>query len=62
MPELFFTNTLGRKKEKFLPLNSSEVTMYSCGPTVYDYSHIGHMRRYVSDDVLREFLNLTAIK
>ena len=58
MAVLFLTNTLGRKKEKFTPLNPSEVTMYSCGPTVYDYSHIGHMRRYVSDDILKRVLEL----
>ena len=45
-------NTLTRKVEKFEPLNPPEVKMYSCGPTVYDFSHIGHMRRYVGDDIL----------
>lgn len=45
-------NTLTRKIEEFKPLDSPNVGMYSCGPTVYDYSHIGHMRRYVGDDIL----------
>lgn len=46
-------NTLSRSIEEFtLQLGSQEVKMYSCGPTVYDYQHIGHMRRYVGDDIL----------
>ncbi|MBI2049409.1 cysteine--tRNA ligase [Candidatus Roizmanbacteria bacterium] len=45
-------NTLTRKVEEFSPLNPPYVNMYSCGPTVYEYSHIGHMRRYVGDDIL----------
>lgn len=45
-------NTLGRTLEEFVPINPPFVGMYSCGPTVYDYQHIGHMRRYVGDDIL----------
>lgn len=47
-------NTLSRIEEGFSPQNYNEkvVTMYACGPTVYDYQHIGHMRRYVGDDIL----------
>lgn len=45
-------NTLSRKVEEFKPLNPPHVGMYACGPTVYDYQHIGHMRRYVGDDIL----------
>lgn len=45
-------NTLTKKIEDFKPINPPNVGMYSCGPTVYDYQHIGHMRRYVGDDVL----------
>ena len=45
-------NTLSRSVEEFEPLNPPKVGMYSCGPTVYDYQHIGHMRRYVGDDLL----------
>lgn len=45
-------NTLTRKIEEFKPINPPIVKMYSCGPTVYDYQHIGHMRRYVGDDIL----------
>lgn len=45
-------NTLSRSVEEFVPLKPGQVGMYSCGPTVYDYQHIGHMRRYVGDDIL----------
>lgn len=45
-------NTLSRKIEEFKVINPPHVGMYACGPTVYDYQHIGHMRRYVGDDIL----------
>lgn len=40
-------NTLTRKKEEFAPLDGKTVRMYSCGPTVYNFAHIGNMRTYV---------------
>jgi len=49
-------NTLTRKVEEFKPLNPPEVGMYSCGPTVYDHTHFGHMRTYVNTDLLRRVL------
>lgn len=49
-------NTLSRKIEEFEPLNPPEVTFYSCGPTVYDYTHIGHIRTYVNNDSLKRTL------
>ncbi|MCL4354765.1 cysteine--tRNA ligase [Patescibacteria group bacterium] len=49
-------NTLTRKIEDFEAINPPNVGMYSCGPTVYDYSHIGHMRRYLGDDILLRVL------
>ncbi|MBI2086023.1 cysteine--tRNA ligase [Candidatus Daviesbacteria bacterium] len=49
-------NTLTKKVEDLIPLNPPKVGMYACGPTVYDYSHIGHLRKYVSDDILRRVL------
>ncbi len=49
-------NTLSRKIEEFSPINPPNVGMYSCGPTVYDYTHIGHLRKYVGDDILRRVL------
>lgn len=49
-------NTLTRKKETFTPLNDKLVTMYNCGPTVYNYAHIGNLRGYVNADLLRRVL------
>ena len=53
---LKFYNTLTREKENFLPINSKEVRMYSCGPTVYDYPHIGNYRAYIFADTLKRVL------
>ena len=55
-------NTLTRKVEEFEPLNPPLVNMYTCGPTVYDYQHIGHMRRYVGDDILIRTLEFNNFK
>ena len=49
-------NTLTRKVEDFIPHNKDEVTMYTCGPTVYHYAHIGNIRSYISEDVLEKTL------
>jgi len=49
-------NTLGRRLQKFVPLKKKTVRMYTCGPTVYDYAHIGNFRTYVIQDVLRRYL------
>lgn len=49
-------NTLTRKKEEFVPMVAGKVGMYSCGPTVYSYAHIGNMRTYIFEDVLRRVL------
>jgi len=51
-------NTLTRSLESFEPFNPPRVGMYVCGPTVYDYTHVGHARTYVAFDVIRRFLNL----
>lgn len=58
MSSFLLYNTKSRSIEKFTPLSAPTVTMYACGPTVYDYTHIGHMRKYVNDDVLRRTLAL----
>lgn len=55
-------NTLTREVEDFKPQNPPLVTMYTCGPTVYEYSHIGHMRRYVGDDILIRTLEFNNYK
>ncbi|MEM7119184.1 MAG: cysteine--tRNA ligase [Chloroflexota bacterium] len=49
-------NVLTRQKEEFVPLTEGKVNMYVCGPTVYDYSHIGHGKTYVSFDVVVRYL------
>lgn len=49
-------NTLTRKKEEFIPINPPEVKIYVCGPTVYDYFHIGNARSFIMADVLRRYL------
>jgi len=49
-------NVLTRKKEEFVPLNPNLVTMYVCGPTVYDHAHIGHAKTYISFDVIVRYL------
>src|SRR4051794_26071371 len=53
---LRFFNTLTREKDDFVPLNPPNVGMYCCGPTVYGYAHIGNMRTYVFEDMLRRVL------
>lgn len=53
MKELKFFNTLTRQKEPFVPIDNRHVRMYTCGPTVYDFAHIGNFRTYVFEDVLR---------
>lgn len=49
-------NTLNRQIEEFKPLEPPQVKFYACGPTVYDYAHIGHLRKYTMDDVLLRVL------
>jgi cysteinyl-tRNA synthetase len=49
-------NVLTRKKEPFVPLTEGKVNMYVCGPTVYDDSHIGHAKTYISFDVITRYL------
>jgi len=55
-------NTLTKRKEEFVPLKPGEVTMYSCGPTVYNYFHIGNARPFIVFDVLRRFLEYRGYK
>ncbi len=54
--ELKLYNTLTRQKELFEPLNPAKVKLYTCGPTVYNYAHIGNLRTYVFEDLLRRIL------
>jgi cysteinyl-tRNA synthetase len=56
MGEILLENTLTNRREVFAPLHAGEVRMYTCGPTVYDYAHIGNYRTFVFQDILRRFL------
>ncbi|MEM2995875.1 MAG: cysteine--tRNA ligase [Candidatus Bathyarchaeia archaeon] len=56
MKNLYFYNTLTRKKERFVPIEKGKVKMYTCGPTVYDFAHIGNFRSFVFEDLLRRWL------
>src|SRR3989344_2189190 len=55
-------NTLTRKKEVFIPIKKSHVSMYSCGPTVYNYAHIGNLRTYIFNDLLKKSLQFHGYK
>ena len=54
-----FYNTLNRKKEDFKPIKDGEVKLYTCGPTVYNYAHIGNFRAYIFEDLLRRSLEFS---
>ena len=49
-------NTLSREKEEFIPINKNYVGLYTCGPTVYNYAHVGNMRTYIFEDILKRVL------
>ncbi len=55
-------NTLTRQKEEFEPIKEGKVTMYSCGPTVYSYAHIGNLRTYIFMDIFRRTLKYDGYK
>ncbi|MCW4007110.1 MAG: cysteine--tRNA ligase [Candidatus Bathyarchaeota archaeon] len=54
--EICFFNTLTRQKETFKPIEPGKVRMYTCGPTVYDYAHIGNFRAFIFEDLLKRWL------
>lgn len=55
-------NTMTRQKEEFVPIDKNEVKMYSCGPTVYDYFHIGNARPFIIFDTMRRYLEYRGYK
>lgn len=55
-------NTLTHQVEEFIPWNKDYVTMYTCGPTVYHYAHIGNLRTYIAEDILEKSLNYLGYK
>ena len=54
--KLYLFNTLTRQKEEFTPIRPGEVGLYTCGPTVYNFAHIGNLRTYIFEDVLKRVL------
>lgn len=56
MTTLKLFNTLGRREEGFQPIHDNEVRLYTCGPTVYQYAHIGNLRTYIFEDILHRVL------
>ncbi|MBE6156437.1 MAG: cysteine--tRNA ligase [Firmicutes bacterium] len=54
---MYLYNTKTRKIEEFIPWSKERVTMYTCGPTVYHYAHIGNLRTYIMEDILEKTLN-----
>jgi cysteinyl-tRNA synthetase len=57
-----FYNTLSGKLEQFNPIVDGEVNLYTCGPTVYDYAHIGNFRAYIFEDLLKRFFIFRGFK
>src|ERR1700738_1414482 len=57
-----FYNTMSRRKEEFEPLVAGHVGMYCCGPTVYNFAHIGNLRTYIFEDLLRRVLEFSGFK
>jgi cysteinyl-tRNA synthetase len=62
MAEIRLHNTMGGETQAFVPQRAGEVRMYTCGPTVYDFAHIGNFRTFVFQDILRRFLKLRGFK
>lgn len=59
---LYLYNTLTRQKEEFTPIRPGEVGLYTCGPTVYNFAHIGNLRTYLFEDVLKRVLAFNGYK
>ena len=57
-----FYNTKTRNREEFKPIKAGKVGLYTCGPTVYDFAHIGNFRAYIFEDLLRRFLSLSGFE
>ena len=55
----YIQNTMTRKKEKLTPIDGKTIRMYTCGPTVYNYAHIGNFRAYVFEDLLRRYIKFS---
>lgn len=62
MKNIYLYNTLSRLKEEFKPIKSGEAGLYTCGPTVYNYAHIGNLRTYIFEDILKRVLGYNGYK
>ncbi|MGE5257928.1 MAG: cysteine--tRNA ligase [Hyphomicrobiales bacterium] len=60
--KVFLYNTLTRRKEEFIPIRPGEVGLYTCGPTVYNFAHIGNLRTYIFEDILKRVLTFNGYK
>jgi cysteinyl-tRNA synthetase len=60
--KVFLYNSLTRRKEEFVPIRPGEVGLYTCGPTVYNYAHIGNLRTYIFEDILKRVLSFNGYK
>ena len=58
---MYLYNSASRKKELFVPNHPDIVKMYTCGPTVYHFAHIGNLRSYIMEDILENICALPAI-
>ena len=56
---MYLYNSVSHKKELFVPKNPDLVKMYTCGPTVYHFAHIGNLRTYIMEDILEKYLRYT---
>ncbi|MBQ6675495.1 MAG: cysteine--tRNA ligase, partial [Ruminococcus sp.] len=54
-------NTLSHKVEEFVPNVPGKVSMYTCGPTVYHFAHIGNLRSYIMEDILEKYMRFTGL-
>jgi cysteinyl-tRNA synthetase len=57
LPKLRVYNTFTGQKDEFIPVDPNEILWYTCGPTVYDHSHMGHARTYMSFDIIRRIMS-----
>src|SRR5882724_10787231 len=62
MEKIFLHDTLSGEKKEFVPITPGQVSMYNCGPTVYDYAHVGNLRSYVFADILRRMFEYNKYK
>lgn len=62
MADIFLNDTLSKEKKLFTPVKPGEVSIYNCGPTVYDYAHIGNFRTFITADLLRRVFEYNNLK